>query len=636
MAATNQQIILGGRAYQALRNLGGGLFHDSYLIDDEGTKLVLKLFKSSYAQEFEAQAKRWREAAIGGGSDLVGYLETGTAEGRPYVLRRWIDAEPFDVFAKRLKLNPRQPEDALAVGQSICRAIASLHDAKLIHGHVWNSNVLFEKDSTAIVVDPWVGAPTALTLHLGTQKPGARGNLAPEQHKAGGKIDARTDVWQLGLLLARLYTRKPDLVLNQRILMELYSAKLPLGLIKVIWQAVHEDAASRFQDAGTLATALAEITLAEHQRTVYVRPAPPPAQGIRDGVNPALRNTTIFLATVGLVAGGAWLIREYKSKPAPASPMTESVAPTPTVAATATPARVDARLLRPRFTFETNLGKFEIEAYGDAAPIAVLNFARHVEAGSFDGVAFDRVVPNFVIQAGQFTMTGDRKNSSLPPVRNEWLNGGEAIAGTVGMSRMGNDPDTITTTFFINLADNRRIFGTRKDGTGEIIFGRVIGGADVVQAISQSKTVNKLGGAWPEPPIYITSAYFGQGFEAAQVVQALEAKQPVKSTLPSGVVIEDVVIGRGREFDPKKAMTVHYVGTLQNGTKFDSSRDRGEPFTFQAGSYILGLGEGLAGMRVGGRRFITIPPELGYGSTQIQGIPPNSTLVFEVQLIAQQ
>jgi FKBP-type peptidyl-prolyl cis-trans isomerase len=101
------------------------------------------------------------------------------------------------------------------------------------------------------------------------------------------------------------------------------------------------------------------------------------------------------------------------------------------------------------------------------------------------------------------------------------------------------------------------------------------------------------------------------------------------------VVIEDVVIGRGREFDPSRSVTLHYVGKLQNGRVFDSSRNRAQPFTFKAGSYIRGMGEGLSGMRVGGRRFITIPPEMGYGNTEIRGIPANSTLVFDVHLIGQ-
>lgn len=99
---------------------------------------------------------------------------------------------------------------------------------------------------------------------------------------------------------------------------------------------------------------------------------------------------------------------------------------------------------------------------------------------------------------------------------------------------------------------------------------------------------------------------------------------------------EDQVVGEGAEAVAGKTVSVHYTGKLTDGTKFDSSLDRGEPFSFQlgAGQVIQGWDQGVAGMKVGGKRTLTIPPELGYGARGFPGaIPPNATLVFEVELL---
>ena len=104
----------------------------------------------------------------------------------------------------------------------------------------------------------------------------------------------------------------------------------------------------------------------------------------------------------------------------------------------------------------------------------------------------------------------------------------------------------------------------------------------------------------------------------------------------TSLIIEDLSVGEGAEAVAGKHVTVHYTGWLTDGTKFDSSLDRNDPFDFPLGRghVIRGWDEGVAGMKVGGKRKLTIPPEMGYGARGAGGvIPPNATLVFEVELL---
>ena len=100
-------------------------------------------------------------------------------------------------------------------------------------------------------------------------------------------------------------------------------------------------------------------------------------------------------------------------------------------------------------------------------------------------------------------------------------------------------------------------------------------------------------------------------------------------------LVEDLIVGEGDTASLGDAVTVHYIGTLTDGTEFDSSVQNGEPLIFLlgAGSVIRGWDLGIEGMQVGGVRRLTIPPSLGYGSLQAGPIPPNSTLLFDVELL---
>ncbi|HIJ44390.1 MAG: FKBP-type peptidyl-prolyl cis-trans isomerase [Rhodospirillales bacterium] len=103
----------------------------------------------------------------------------------------------------------------------------------------------------------------------------------------------------------------------------------------------------------------------------------------------------------------------------------------------------------------------------------------------------------------------------------------------------------------------------------------------------------------------------------------------------AGLKVEDIKIGTGQEAATGMTVEVHYTGWLTNGDKFDSSLDRGRPFSFGLGlrQVIKGWDQGVVGMKEGGKRRLTIPPELGYGSREMGPIPANSTLIFEVELL---
>ena len=135
---------------------------------------------------------------------------------------------------------------------------------------------------------------------------------------------------------------------------------------------------------------------------------------------------------------------------------------------------------------------------------------------------------------------------------------------------------------------------------------------------------------------------------AAQPAQA-PAAQPAATptpptggtlvTTPSGLKYEELKVGDGATPQQGQTVVVHYTGWLTNGTKFDSSVDRGQPFKFVLGRgmVIKGWDEGLSTMKIGGKRKLTIPPELGYGARGAGGvIPPNATLVFDVELLGVQ
>ena len=161
----------------------------------------------------------------------------------------------------------------------------------------------------------------------------------------------------------------------------------------------------------------------------------------------------------------------------------------------------------PKVLFKTSQGDITIELYPAKAPVTVQNILDYVEAKFYDGLIFHRVIPNFMIQCGGMDAEM-RQKSGNPAIKNEAGNGLKNARGSVAMART-NVVDSATSQFFINLKDNA--FLNHKDNTpegfGYCVFGKVVAGMDVVDAIAKVPTVNKRGhGDVPLAPITILSA----------------------------------------------------------------------------------------------------------------------------------
>lgn len=158
----------------------------------------------------------------------------------------------------------------------------------------------------------------------------------------------------------------------------------------------------------------------------------------------------------------------------------------------------------------------------------------------------------------------------------------------------------------------------------------MVGGG--IYAVASNSNVKNQSTPLPQPSISATIQKNTSALPSPQVAATSSGKT---ITMDNGLQIQDEVVGIGAEAVAGKKVKVNYVGTLIDGTKFDSSYDHGQPFSFNlgAGEVIVGWDQGIAGMKVGGKRKLVILPSLGYGQQAVGPIPPNSTLVFEVELL---
>jgi len=328
--------------------------------------------------------------------------------------------------------------------------------------------------------------------------------------------------------------------------------------------------------------------------------------------------------------------------------------------------------LHPRVKMETSLGDIVLELDGEKAPISTLNFIRYVENKFYDGTIFHRVMKTFMIQGGGFTAEVDEKKEGLRPgIKNEWKNGLKNDRGTISMARMGGQPDSATAQFFINVVDNARLDQAQADGAAYAVFGKVVEGMETVDKIKDTpvkahpKYAGGQGEVVPVEPVVIKSVKMMGEFDKAKVEASVaasesaakeaeakakseregklvdvikKAEEESKSKITktdSGLMYVDLKAGEGETPKTTDRVEVHYTGWLVDGTKFDSSVDRGTPLPVNmSGGVIKGWLEGLATMKVGGKRRLIIPPDLAYGKAGRPSIPPDSTLVFDVELLS--
>ena len=168
------------------------------------------------------------------------------------------------------------------------------------------------------------------------------------------------------------------------------------------------------------------------------------------------------------------------------------------------------------------VGNIVLELNREKAPISVNNFMLYVDRKFYDGTIFHRVIPNFMIQGGGHTPDMTQKKTD-PPIKNEWQNGLKNVRGTVAMARLGGNPDSATSQFFINVVDNAKLDQPQADGAAYAVFGKVIAGMSIVDAIRAVPTHTPAGGTHQNVPMQAVV------IEKAERISAEEAKKKAEA-----------------------------------------------------------------------------------------------------------
>eukprot|EP01012_Entosiphon_sulcatum_P064139 TRINITY_DN92916_c0_g1_i1.p1 TRINITY_DN92916_c0_g1~~TRINITY_DN92916_c0_g1_i1.p1 ORF type:complete len:367 (+),score=57.80 TRINITY_DN92916_c0_g1_i1:405-1505(+) len=312
--------------------------------------------------------------------------------------------------------------------------------------------------------------------------------------------------------------------------------------------------------------------------------------------------------------------------------------------------------------FETSKGDIYCALEFKKTPMTVANFVGLAEGSIknsmkaegvpyYDGLVFHRVIPNFMIQGGCPNGTGaGSPGYSFPDETDTSLtHSGPGILSMANSDPQGskaaysNKGNSNGSQFFITHVKTQWLDGFHT------VFGHVISGQDVVNKIAGNDTIKhvvilrkgKEAEAFDAPKVFETEK---AGAAAKAEAKAKAAKEAMEKTLnetyggaqTTASGLRYIVQKEGTGAAPKATdqVTVHYTGYLLDGTKFDSSVDRGQPATFPLNQVIPGWTEGLQLMKEGGKTKLIIPSELGYGANGAGGvIPPNAWLVFDVELI---